>query len=392
MGYAHQNHSVLKTEVCIIGAGIQGCATALELAKRGVDVLVVERDYPGRGSSGVNAGGVRRLNRHPSEIPLALASHEIWSQIKEHVGTDCGYVQSAQLNVAETEIDLKKIRKRVRSMRKMGYEHEEILTPEELGKRIPLMSRDIAGALFCDGDGFASPFLTTQAFARKAQDHGAKFILGHAVNTIERVNGHWNLSTRDTNISARIVVNCAGAWGNAIAEKLGDPAPVQSEAPMMLITPRVPHFLDDVVGLVGRRLSFKQRTNGTLLIGGGYRGTVSADGNSSNINAQRLGDNAAAVLRVFPHLKDVKIARAWSGVEGMTPDHLPIISPSQNTENLFHAFGFSSHGFQLGPIVGRIVANLVMELDAGLPIEPFHISRFENLVKADAQSFAQKRA
>ena len=69
--------------VIVIGGGIHGCSTALHLALLGVKVLVIEKDHAGRHASGVNAGGVRRLGRHPAEIPLSVASMAIWHDIEE---------------------------------------------------------------------------------------------------------------------------------------------------------------------------------------------------------------------------------------------------------------------------------------------------------------------
>jgi sarcosine oxidase subunit beta len=72
---------------------------------------------------------------------------------------------------------------------------------------------------------------------------------------------------------------------------------------------------------------------------------------------------------------NAEIVRAWAGIEGMMADGIPVIGPSSTAEDFFHAFGFSAHGFQLGPIVGSIVADLVTKGETRLPIEPFSIAR-----------------
>ena len=68
--------------------------------------------------------------------------------------------------------------------------------------------------------------------------------------------------------------------------------------------------------------------------------------------------------------------RAWAGIEGFMPDNIPVISASQMTKNAYHAFGFSAHGLQLSPVVGRIMAQLILDGRSELPIEPFGINRF----------------
>ena len=75
-----------KDKIIVIGGGIQGCATAYFLARRGQDVTLLEKDYIARHASGVNAGGVRRLGRDPIEIPLSLASMDIWQSLEGHIG------------------------------------------------------------------------------------------------------------------------------------------------------------------------------------------------------------------------------------------------------------------------------------------------------------------
>ena len=90
-------------DVIVIGGGLHGCSTALHLARRGIAALVIEKDHVGRHASGVNAGGVRRLGRHPAEIPLSVASMELWHTIRDLVDDDCGFRSHGQVKVAENE-------------------------------------------------------------------------------------------------------------------------------------------------------------------------------------------------------------------------------------------------------------------------------------------------
>src|SRR5690606_14771574 len=92
-------------DVIVIGAGIHGCSTALHLAMRGLKPVVIEKDHAGRHASGVNAGGVRQLARHFAEVPLSVASMELWERIEDLVGDDCGFTSEGQVLVAETEAE-----------------------------------------------------------------------------------------------------------------------------------------------------------------------------------------------------------------------------------------------------------------------------------------------
>jgi sarcosine oxidase subunit beta len=101
--------------VIIIGGGLHGSSTALHLARAGVHALVLEKNYIARHASGVNAGGVRTLSRHLAEVPLSLASREIWLTLQEWVDDDCGFDQNGQMRVAEDEADVATLRTRDRA-------------------------------------------------------------------------------------------------------------------------------------------------------------------------------------------------------------------------------------------------------------------------------------
>jgi sarcosine oxidase subunit beta len=143
-----------------------------------------------------------------------------------------------------------------------------------------------------------------------------------------------------------------------------------------MITARMPPIVEPVVGALGRPLSFKQFPNGTVLIGGGVRGRALRDENRTELDFARLDGNARTAIEIFPIMRAATLVRAWAGIEARMPDDIPVIGPSRTTEGLFHAFGFSAHGFQLAPIVGRLLADLVVDGATDLPIAPFSIGRF----------------
>ena len=104
--------SLMNTaDVIVVGGGLHGCSAALHLARRGVSVIVLEKDHVARHASGVNAGGVRRLGRDPAEVPISAAASEYWQNIEALVDDDCGYRQSRQIKVAENTDDLEAARR-----------------------------------------------------------------------------------------------------------------------------------------------------------------------------------------------------------------------------------------------------------------------------------------
>jgi sarcosine oxidase subunit beta len=363
-------------DAIVIGGGLHGCSAALHLAQRGLAPLVLEKDYSGRHASGVNAGGVRTLSRDVAEIPLALAALELWHRIAELVDDDCGFASHGQYRIAEDDADLALLRARQAELAERGYAHERWVEPAELCARIPTLAPHVRGALGVDTDGAANPYRTTLAFRRKAEALGATVREGVRVRRVSRDGGAWRVDTDDGAFVAPRLVNCAGAWADRIAADLGEPVPLEPIAPMMMVTGALPHFLDPVVLGTGRPLSFKQMANGTLLIGGGRRARVDRDANATELDFRELAASARTVCDLFPHLSGARVHRGWAGIEGRMPDDLPVIGPSATSEGVVHAFGFSAHGFALGPIVGRIVADLATTGATDLPIAPFAITRF----------------
>lgn len=368
---------MIKTDVIIIGAGLMGCSSALQLAMRGIKCHVLEKDSPGRHASGVNAGGLRQLNRNPAEIPLAVEAAKMWKNIKALVDSDCDVKLQGQVRVAENQDDIVVLEKRESLVKSLGFYHEEMIGRDELFQLVPALAPHCVGALISREDGFARPYHATTAFRQKAEALGVTFHTQTKAMRFESTQNTWRIETRDDTYSSDFLINCAGAWANQVAQALSEPVPIETAAPMLMITARVRHFLDLVVGAASRKLSFKQMQNDTLLIGGAHLAKYNPDDESTEIDLQQLAISAETVTSLFPHLKNVSIVRCWAGLEAFMPDQIPVISQSKHYPNAYHAFGFSAHGFQLSPIIGCIIADLVTEGKTHLPIAPFSIKRFK---------------
>jgi sarcosine oxidase subunit beta len=364
-------------DIVVIGGGLHGCSTALHLALRGLKPLLLEKDYAGRHASGVNAGGVRQLARHIAEIPLSIASMALWERIEELVGDDCGFASHGTVLVAESEEELSGFRARVEDLRLKGFTHEELLDRSELKRLVPAVADHCPGGVVSRRDGAADPFRTTQAFRRRAIDAGAQVIEGVRVTSLSRSGSAWRVETSGGAIEAPKVVNAAGAWADRIAAQLGEPVPLEVIAPMLMVTSRLPAFIDPVVILRSRKLSFKQLANGTVVIGGGHLAEPYRDENRTVIDWSRLALSARTVWELFPVMREATIVRAWAGIEARMPDDIPVVGPSATSEGVFHQFGFSGHGFQLGPATGAVMAELVATGATNLPIDGLGIERFK---------------
>lgn len=366
--------STHETEVLIIGAGGAGTSAALHLAQRGVACVLLERGLVGGQASGVNYGGVRQQGRHPAELPIARRSMALWHKLKDITGTDAEFTVSGHLKLARTpeeEADLVAYLEVARDndlpLRFVGRNalHEDY---PWLGPKV------IAGSLAPE-DGAANPRLMVPALAHAARAAGA-VIHENTKATRYAFDGEWfEVTTGTHTFRASWLLNTAGFWGGAVAEAFGEKTPVSALNPNMMVTEPIRYFIEPNLGVVGGNVYLRQIPRGNVIIGGGY-GVSDPAVPWSRPKAEETRAAMALAADLVPELKGISIIRSWTGIDGEMPDHIPVIGPSRTTPRLLHAFGFSGHGFQLGPAVGAILSELVLDGHTDVPLEPFDIGRW----------------
>lgn len=366
----------------VIGGGLHGLSTALHLARMGHRVTVLERRHVGRHSSGINAGGVRRLGRDVREIALSQIACEMWHRIAAIVGDGCGFVASGQVKLAENADELAKLARREAEVRALGWTHEELVDAAEVRRLVPGVAPHVVGALVCRGDGAADPMRTVMAFRHAAVEAGVELLEGVAARGIRRTPAGLAVETDRGVFEGTRVANCAGMWAAGIARGVGDDIPCRPRASMMMVTERVPRFVEPTIGATSRPLSFKQSASGTLVIGGGLQGRCDPATETSVVDFRNLARGARTVTDLFPAVRDVRIVRTWCGIEAETPDGVPVIGESPACPGLIHSFGYSGHGFQLAPAAGAAVAELLAHGSTNMPVAAFAPARLAGKVTA----------
>lgn len=367
----------IMSDVAIIGGGIMGASAALALRQMGFTVTLLERDFCGSRSSGVNYGGVRRQGRPLTQLPLAQRAHAIWSRLPELIGIDGEYQRSGHLKMARSEADLASLeayRERSRGFG-MGL---QMLSATALRTQHPWLGARAVGASFCPDDGHANPRLVSPAFARAAVRLGADIREQTRVDTMLHDGRHFVLTSGVAlEVRARYLLNCAGAWAGAVAAHFGEAVPMVSGHPVMAVTEPLPMFMNLSLGVEGGGIYARQAPRGNCVIGGSQGYALDADRARPSRDALSLV--LARTVELLPKLRHAHIIRSWSGTEGYLPDREPVLGPSATTPGLFHGFGFAGAGFQIGPAVGAVLADLVRDGTTATPIAAFSISRFPSV-------------
>jgi sarcosine oxidase subunit beta len=365
----------LAVDVAIVGGGTAGCSAALHLRQHGLTVCLLEKGLVGGQASGVNFGGVRQQGRHLAELPLARRSRAIWDRLPALVGTDAEFVASGHLKLARSEADLADLEAYAARAAEHGLALQ-MMGRNRLRSDYPWLGEAVVGASLCAADGQANPRLVAPAFGRAARASGAEIREFTRVLAATRSGERFRLDCEGgLVVAATFLVNTAGAWGGQIAALFGESVPIETSAPNMLVTEPLPFFLTPSLGVCGGDIYVRQVGRGNVVFGGGD-GWADVEIERSRPLAEASLPASRKVVELVPALRGALVIRSWSGIEGDMPDRIPVIGFSQTTANLVHAFGFSGHGFQLGPVIGIIIDELVRSGRSESPLAPFDIGRF----------------
>ncbi|QTD45696.1 NAD(P)/FAD-dependent oxidoreductase [Ottowia testudinis] len=365
----------LYTDVAIVGGGIVGASAALALRRMGMQVALLERGVCGASASGVNYGGVRRQGRPLSQLPLAQRAHRIWGDLPRLIGTDGEYVRSGHFKIARRPADLAALEAYRAASRDFELDLR-LLSKAQLRAQAPWLGDAALGGSLCPGDGHANPRRVAPAFAWAARERGAQLLEHCPVDDWDH-DGHCFVlrsSAAAVRVRAPVLINAAGAWAGALAQRFGDRVPLTSGHPAMAVTEPLPRFMAWSLGVEGGGFYCRQVERGNVVMGGGA-------GHALGTERARVGGAALLVIaqqaaQMLPALRAATIIRTWSGVEGYLPDHLPVLGASPAMPGLLHAFGFSGAGFQIGPAVGEVLAELVRDGRSTTPIDAFAVNRF----------------
>lgn len=372
--------SVQKADVVIVGGGLMGSATAFFLRRRGQSVILLERDQIGQYASGVNFGNVRRQGRFLGQLALANRSWALWKRLPELIDDDLEFIPSGHMRVCYREDEIAELEAYAAAPEAEQLDLK-IYLGAELHQRFGFLGPDVKGGSYAPHDGHANPRLAAPAFARAARRLGAQIEERTEVAEVQKVGADFHITTTDgRQFHAAQLLITAGAWGQKLSAQFGEPVPLDTHGPQMAVTEPVPYALPTVIGVYTKIpeevIYFRQIPRGNIVIGGGYRSKPDMLNRRAYVEPRSILNQVSQMRRLLPGVGNLNIIRVWSGIEGYLPDSLPVMGPSGSVDGLFYAFGFCGHGFQLGPGVGDVMAELLSTGATRTPIAPFSISRF----------------
>ena len=357
-------------DVLIIGGGIAGCATAYYLARAGVEAALVEKGDLASAASGVNAGSIHVQIPHADfvelgegwaaafapTLPMLRDSASMWSALAAQLGANTGCEITGGVIAAASDAELAAVR------RKTAIEHAhgidvQMVDREELRALAPYVAAGAAGGAFSSAEGHADPLVATRAFADAAKRLGARIMTRQCVIGLEEEPDGYVASTPTARIRARRVVNAAGAEAGRIAAMLGIALPVEGHPIQLSVTERLAPFISRLTYSASGRLSLKQTSAGTCLIGGGWPARTRADGRLE-LSPTSLRANLRLAVEVAPALGAVRLVRSWPAVVPGTHDWRPLIGEVPGQRGFYVNF-FPWMGFTAGPIAACTTAALV---------------------------------
>ena len=374
----------MTADVIIIGGGINGCAAAYYLAKRGItDVLVLEADNSiGHGGSSRNGGGVRQSGRDVRELPYAMyAVNNMWPTLSEELGVDVEYYQKGNLRLGKTEAHLAKLETLASNARSLGLDMK-VIDGKEVKEICPHLSDDIIGASWCPTDGHANPMKATLAFYKRSLELGVHYITGAKVIKLQKVKGKARkvvLSSGEV-FEGETIILVAGYESRFIARTVGIDVPMTKFFEECLVTEMQPQMFDIMLGTADADFYGHQAQHGSFVFGSDSGLEESIDEPFEDLRTTSITASAGcrAIIGYIPKLADAKVVRTWGGWCDLCYDGVPVIDRVEEVPGLILACGFTGHGFGTGPAVGLMLSQMVAGEETVVDISALRYDRFRS--------------
>jgi D-hydroxyproline dehydrogenase subunit beta len=361
----------------VVGAGIVGCATAFELARRGVQVCLLDRGEVSSGTTGLGEGNVLCCDKRPGpELGLAVRGLALYDEIEELLGEEAGIRRKGALVVHRDAAGWAAEPARLSALQAAGVRCS-LLSAEEVRDAEPALSGPLLGASWFPDDLQCAPRAVAHGLAREAARLGAVVETGREVRHIASGIGTFRAGPP---LVARYFVLAVGVWSGPLAASAGLELPLEPRKGQLVRLERRPDFLRHKVidgGYMaavesedaGLQLSTVMETtlDGHVLVGSSRE----RKGFDTTVDPAVTDALLAAAVSLAPGIADLRTEATWAGLRPWLPGGLPAIGPTEAADGLFIATGHEGAGIAHGPITGRLIAQLICGEEPDLDLSPF---------------------
>ena len=317
-------------DIAIVGAGLVGAALALGCARRGASVVLCDAAEDRWHASAGNFGLVwvqGKGQAAPEYARLSRRSANGWAAFADSLADERGapdYTGGGGIKIALTEGELEDYAGALARMHNQPDPTDNgtrLIDAHELRELVPAVGPEPVGGTYCPHDGHADPLATLHALHRALERHPRVRIVRARIERVD-VDGPsapFVLTHRTGRVRTARVVLAAGHGATALAPALGLDARVRPQRGQIIVTERVPRFLDIACH------SVRQSADGTVLLGDSKEDVGFDDGTTPEATTAIL----ARAVRCFPRLAAVRVARSWGALRVLSPDGLPIYQRSE---------------------------------------------------------------
>ena len=357
-------------DAVVVGAGVIGLASAWRAAQRGLSVLVLERDAPGDGASGVAAGMLAPVTEaefgEERLLALNLAGAKMWpafaAELAERSGRPTGYRASGAVVAAADRDDGEELRRLFRFQQSLGLDVEWV-GGRAIRDLEPRLSPRVTGGILARDEAHAHPRAVVRALWSALDHEGGEVVSGAPVEAIDASG----VLVGGRRVAAGKVVVAAGCWSGAFAG-----APPVRPVKGQILRLRGEALTDRLVRTP--RCYVVSRADGEVVVGT----TVEERGFDTSVTAGGVHRLLEAAWEVLPDVEELELVEAAARLRPGSPDNAPAIG---ERDGVVWATCHYRNGILLAPITAQAVADMLCERTPPEPVLPFAPTRFEAAVR-----------
>ena len=363
-------------QVAVVGAGIVGSFIGLNLARRGIETIVIDAADVGGGATSLSFAAISALEKEPRDHYL-LNCHGIteWRRWGGRIGDRIGLRWSGEIRWAGEPDAAERLRHSVRSARDRGYP-VRMMPSSELARRLPAARPGhVLAASYAPEDGHVEPMLVAAVLERELEDAGVRIHRG--IEAKIRVDDRGaEVIVGDDSLRPHVIVLAAGAESAGVAARAGLEIPTVASSALVLHASAVPAVAPGTVHFPsprGLKTYLRHRADGTVMIG-----EESSSGVAPEPSRRRADLVLRRATRYFPALRDSQVLDARVAWRSMPADRLPIVGPLPGIPSLYIAVMHS--GVTLAPAIGELAAREIVTGDESPGLASFRPGRFSERI------------